>query len=268
MSGGERDKKSTKIIHALDKGLTLLELIENETYPVTLHTLWKKLGWDKATILRMCNTLENRGYLRRDPNTKQYSLGFKIFGLYESIVKNIDIPRVVNPYLKQLSGETGESAHLAFIFEKSVVFMDKVLGLNDSPINVQIGGREPLHCTALGKAFLAFTLPEEDREAGIEEYIEMPLPRYTRNTIVRIADLARDLEKIRERGFAVDNEEYIEGVRCIASPLLDNTGKPTAVIGLSAPSERVPPLREKEYGLKLKKHAKEISRYLFGHEGK
>jgi DNA-binding IclR family transcriptional regulator len=264
MNGEGRDKKSTKIIHALDKGLTLLELIENETYPVTLHTLWKKLGWDKATILRMCNTLENRGYLRRDPNSKQYSLGFKIFGLYESIVKNIDIPKVVKPYLKQLSAETGESAHLAFVFEKSVVFMDKVLGMNDPPINVQIGGREPLHCTALGKVFLAFSLSPENRKKGMEEYLEIPLPRYTRNTFVHTADLVRELEKVRESGFAVDNEEYIEGVRCIAAPLLDNAGNPVAVIGLSAPAERIPFKREKEYAEKLKKKAAEISSSLFG----
>lgn len=264
MNDEGREKKSTKIIHALDKGLTLLELIENETYPVTLHTLWKKLGWDKATILRMCYTLENRGYLRRDPNTKQYSLGFKIFGLYESIVKNIDIPKAVNPYLKQLSAETGESAHLAFIFEKSVVFMDKVLGMNDPPINVQIGGREPLHCTALGKAFLAYHQFQEKRENWLEEYLEIPLPRYTRNTLVHTADLVRELEKVRALGYAVDNEEYIQGVRCIASPLLDNTGNPVAVIGLSAPAERIPSVREKEYGDKLKKKAAEISTFLFG----
>lgn len=249
--------KNTQIIHSLDKGLVLLETIEQETYPITLHALWKKLGWDKATILRMCNTLERRGYIRKDPSTKQYSLGLKIFGLYESILKHIDVQQMAKQYLERISQETGESAHLAFFIEKSAVFIDKVVGSKDPPINVQIGGREPLHCTAMGKAFLAFSeIPD------LGQQLEIPLKKYTPQSIDSPEELEQELEKIKSRSYAVDNEEYIAGVRCIAAPIFNHTGVPVAAIGISAPKERIPDTRIERYGTIISTTAAELSEKL------
>ncbi|MEW5814282.1 MAG: IclR family transcriptional regulator [Spirochaetota bacterium] len=249
--------KDTRIIHSLDKGLLLLEIIEQETYPVTLNTLWQKLKWDKATILRMCNTLERRGYIRRDPSTKRYSLGLKIFGLYESIKKNIDVQRMARPYLERIEKKTGESAHMAFVFEKSVVFIDKVVGRTTPPVNVQVGGREPLHCTALGQAYLAFT-----NETELENLLENPLKKYTRNTIETTEELYRRLQKVREQGYAVDDEEYIEGVRCVAAPILNQSGYSIAAIGISAPKRRLSFRLIREYGEYIVEAALEISKWL------
>jgi len=252
-----KGKKDTRIIHSLDKGLVLLEVIEKETYPVTLNTLWQKLQWDKATILRMCNTLERRGYIRKDPSTKCYSLGWRIFGLYESIIKNIDLQRITKPYLEQLEKKTGESAHLAFIFEKSVVFIDKLIGSLDPPVNVQIGGRAPLHCTSLGKAFLAFAAEE-----ALEGLLESPLKKYTENTIHTKKQLFRALIKIREQGYAIDNEEYIPGVRCVAAPILNQTGHPIAAISISGPKDRLSLNRCREYGEYIMDATLKISKLL------
>lgn len=124
------DKRESNLIQSLDKGLRLLEVIAHQTYPISLNTLWQKLKWDKASILRMCNTLERRGYVHKDPSTKMYTPGLKILGLYESITNNIDCRVTARPYLEQLGEETGESAHLGIILNKSVVFADKVLGRN------------------------------------------------------------------------------------------------------------------------------------------
>jgi len=231
--------------------------VEQETYPVSLNTLWKKLDWDKATILRMCNTLERRGYLHRDPASKLYSLGVKIFGLYESIVKNIDVQRTARPYLVQLQQETGESAHLAFVFEKHVVFVDKVIGSQPLPINVQIGGREPLHCTALGKAFLAFT-PAADRAA----LLEYPLRKYTDNSVDTMQRLNDMLRIVKERGYALDDEEYIPGVCCVASPILDQGGRAIAAVGIAASKARLPLSTGERYGRYIKNMALKISGFL------
>jgi IclR family acetate operon transcriptional repressor len=249
--------RDTRIIQSLDKGLQLLEIIEQETYPVSLNTLWTRLGWDKATILRMCTTLERRGYLHRDPATKAYSLGLKIFGLYQSIMNNLDVQKTARPYLKRIERETGESTHLGFIFEKSVVFVDKVMGRDLSPINVQIGGREPLHCTALGKAYLAFI---DDEEQAV--YIEEPLRKYTPSSFDSLAELNRDLRETKVRGYALDNEEYVKGVRCIAAPILNRDTKPVAMIGISAPAERLPDELAEQYGIFIKERALEVSRWL------
>ncbi len=257
VDGLNKKQKDTRIIQSLDKGLLLLEIIEHETYPVTLNTLWKKLGWDKATILRMCNTLERRDYIRRDPSTKQYSLGLKIFGLYESIIKHIDVQKMAKPYLERIERETRESTHLAFLFEKSVVFIDKVIGGAPNPVNVQIGGREPLHCTALGKAFLAFT-PDEDRK----NLLDGPLKKYTANSIETIERFQKELDTVREQGYSVDNEEYISGVRCVAAPVMNQSGQPVAAIGISAPKERLPSSLVVKYGKYISQAALEISAWL------
>jgi DNA-binding IclR family transcriptional regulator len=257
LQGNGNNPRDTSIIQSLDKGLLLLEIIEQETYPVSLNTLWKRLGWDKATILRMCTTLERRGYLHRDPQTKRYSLGLKIFGLYQSILNNVDVQKTAHPCLEKIEKETRESTHLGFIFEKSVVFVDKVMGRDFSPVNVQIGGREPLHCTALGKAFLAFL--EKEERAG---YVEEPLRKYTDSTIDSVAQLNKNLLETRKRGYALDNEEYIAGVRCVAAPILNRERKPVAMIGISVPRERLPDERAVKYGLFIKEKALEVSRWL------
>lgn len=249
--------RDTSIIRSLDKGLELLEIIEQETYPVSLTALWKKLGWDKATIHRMCATLERRGYLYRDPKTKRYSLGLKIFGLYESIVKNIDVQRTARPYLEQIEEETRESAHLGLVFEKSVVFIDKVMGRDFSPVNVQIGGREPLYCTALGKAYLAFV---DERE--LYGLLREPFRKYTESTPGSFEELNRELRIVRKRGYSTDLEEYIEGVRCIASPILNQSGRPVAMLGIAAPKERLPEERIRRYGESIKEAALKISTWL------
>jgi DNA-binding IclR family transcriptional regulator len=250
-------KKDTSIIHSLDKGLRLLEIIEKETYPVTLNILWKKLGWDKSTILRMCNTLERRGYLHKNRATKEYSLGSKIYGLYESINKNIDVQRLAKPYLQRIADETGESTHLAFVFERSVVFIDKVIGKLEPAVNVQIGGREPFHCTSLGKSFLS-----EFKKNEIESLLELPLKKYTPNSILTLEELMREIETVKEKGYATDNEEYIEGVRCVASPILNQAGKPVAAIGISAMKERLPLGNIDSVGEQICSCAREISRHL------
>jgi DNA-binding IclR family transcriptional regulator len=254
-------KKDPGIIQSLDKGLQLLEIIENETYPVTLHTLWLKLGWDKATIFRMCSTLEKRGYIRKDPASKEYSLGLKIFGLYESIMNNMDVQKISKQFLVNLARKTGESAHLGLVFEKSIVFIDKVVGKTSPPVNVQIGGREPMHCTALGKAFLSALHLEET-----EELLQLPFEKHTPNSLISIEALVAELETVAERGYAIDNEEYIEGVRCVAAPIISRSGNPAAAIGISAPVSRFPEYKTSSYGQLVQETAGEISRIL-GHNG-
>lgn len=110
--------KSNQIIRTLDKGLYLLEVIEQEYEPVNLTTLVNKLKWDKATVFRLCSTLERRGYIQKDPDTKCYSLGLKIYGLYDSITRNLDMQKIIRPYLNRLVKRTGETANLALVLEK------------------------------------------------------------------------------------------------------------------------------------------------------
>jgi len=251
-----------QIIQSLDKGLYLLEVVEQAAMPVSLQWLTDHLGWDKSSILRICNTLERRGYLLRDHSSKCYSLGIKIFGLYQSITNQIDIQRIVRPYLNRIVRETGETAHLSIVLERKVVFIDKAVSSLALSANIAIGNTQPLHCTSVGKVFLAF-LPAED----LESYFPRELDRFTPGTITDPDELRADLARIRERGFAVDDEEYIEGMRCVGVPLLNNSAVPVGMSGVSAPSFRLTVERAMEHGRYLSSVAAEVSRFFGFHSG-
>jgi DNA-binding IclR family transcriptional regulator len=254
----EPKKKSISGINqSLDKGLHLLEVVQQFRYPVTLRQLWASLRWDKATIFRLLRTLEYRGYISRNSEQKTYTLGLKIYGLYDSLIRELDVQQIARPLLEKLVNETGQTAHLAVVLDKSVVFIDKVVASEMLAVNTQVGSRQPMHCTALGKATLAFV-----DEPEIVKYLEVPLCRYTPKTICTLEGLAAELNRIRRRGYAIDDEEYIAGVRCIASPIVNQHGEPVAVLGISGPKGRISMREPNKYGGLIRRYSRDISKRL------
>ncbi len=250
----EAPARDTHIIQSLDKGLFVLELVEQAGHPVGLNELKLKLGWDKATVHRILATLERRGYLLRHPATKLYSLGLKVYALYDSLTRNFDIHDATHSYLVQVAEETGESTHLAVAVGKEIVFIDRVQSTEVLSVNTQIGAREPLFCTAIGRAILAYVPPDE-----IENYVQIPFVRYTSRTIGSVAALRSELVKVGQKGFAVDNEEYIEGIRCVAVPVFNHEHAPIAAMGISGPANRITSSRADHLGVILKKAAQQVS---------
>jgi DNA-binding IclR family transcriptional regulator len=143
-----------------------------------------------------------------------------------------------------------------------IVFIDRAVGSEVLSVNTQIGAMEPLHCTALGKAYLAYVEPEK-----LEELLAGPLEKFTPRTIVNRRGLQREMAAIRDRGYAVDDEEYNDGILCIASPILNAHGLPVALMGVSGPKSRISEARVEEYGRVIRKHAMEIS-HTFGFDAK
>ena len=156
--------------------------------------------------------------------------------------------------------ETGETANLALVLERSVIFIDTVRSSNVLSANVHIGGREPLYCTSLGKAYLAYIDPLE-----VEDLLEIPLPMITPHTIVSLDELREDLDKTRERGWAYENEEFIEGMHCVSAPILNQFKLPVAMISISGPKFRLSSKKINEYGVLISQLAQEISQW-FGYK--
>lgn len=248
-------RKDSRIIHSLDKGLFLLEVVEEAETPLGLNDLWLKLKWDKATVHRLLVTLERRGYLLRDGVTRQYTLGLKIAGLYASLTRNFDLQQVTRPFLQKVARETSETTHLAIGVGGDVVFIDRVGGRSPLSVNTQIGAREPLHCTALGRAMLACV---GDRE--LPDLLSLPLKRYTERTVTSMPQLRRLLRQTSASGYAVDDEEYVDGIRCVAAPILNGQGYPIAAIGISGPKFRLPMDKVRRFGGLVREAAREISR--------
>lgn len=248
------DKSSQKTIQSLEKGLILLECIEQSKNPLSLQDIWLELQWNKATIYRMLNTFQNRGYIQRDPAAKTYRLGMKILSLYNSFIRDFDIQQIIKPYLQTIVEKTNEEAHIAIVIDKSIVFIDRMKSPKMISTNSEIGLSMPLHATALGKAYLAYL--DLDK---ITEKLDLPLQQFTPHTLTELEDLLAELREIKRRGFALDNGEYEEDMRCVAAPIFRTSNIPFAMIGISGLHTHLSQETCREFGELIKQLSLEIS---------
>ena len=228
-------KSNSGTVRSLDRGLEILDYLSGRGEYVSLTELTSHIKLDKSTVYRIMRTLLERGYARQDAATRKYSLGVRVFALSRALSNMLSLEKEAASFLKELMERTGESAHLAVLFEGMVTFVSKETSTEVLAINSEIGRREPLHCTALGKVLLA-NLPEDEFENLVER---KGLERFTKNTITKIGALRKELNKIRANGYAIDDEEYQLGVRCAASPVYGAHGVVVAGIGISGPGSRM-----------------------------
>ena len=222
-------------IQSLDRGLQILEFIAQQNQPVRLAELAELLGVEKSSAHRLVSTLADRGYVRQDSETLGYVLYEKIFALASKVASHRRVHEYARKYLRKLAQETGETSHLAVPGDKSVVLVDHEFGSNPVAVTTRWGSDEPLYCTAVGKAVLAGKSDTELKELlGPGR-----LKRYTKNTITRIDELAKQCQQVEEEQVAFDHEEYQEGMTCLASPVYDFRGRVVAAIGMSSPVERI-----------------------------
>jgi DNA-binding IclR family transcriptional regulator len=216
-------------IQSLARGLKTLNLLAQSHEAVSITRLAEILQVDKASASRLVSTLAHYGYAEKDPASRRYQLGPQVMVLSRSLVQRWTLGEVTKPYLHQLMERTGECAHLAVAFQEKALYLDQVESPATLRVNVQVGQTAPLHCTALGKALLAFG------KLGLPNTLE----RYTSRTITQPDKLSAHLAQVRRQGYAVDDEEYEIGVRCVAVPVVDYQQKVVGAIGISGPATRV-----------------------------
>ena len=258
-----RKKLDPKIIHSLDKGLEVLELVAASGEDVSLSDLTKKLKWDKSTVFRLLTTLIRRGYIEQDPETKRYRLGFRILHLEGQLFRTLDLPRLSRDLLMRLVNATGEAAHLATLHGNQVI----VIAQKESPermaVNAHVGTIEPLHATALGKAIL-MQVPEITL-GNMAENIEYTA--HTANTLTTPRALVENVQRARSIGYAVDNEEFTPEVRCVAAPALLPGARRFYALGISGPSSRVTPARVQMIAAQVVGAAEEFTQLFGGRVG-
>ena len=189
------------------------------------------LGVDKGSASRLVATLAVYGFAEKDEMTRRYHLGPQVVSLSRSVLVRLPLREAAKPFLRQLMERTGECAHLAVAAQGKALYIDQVESPATLRVNAQVGTMNPLHCTSLGKVLLAFGLLE------IPETLEV----YTSHTITDPAVLGTHLESVRQAGYAVDDEEFDLGVRCIAAPVFDFRGRIAGAIGISGPATRCLP---------------------------
>src|SRR5215472_1348663 len=239
----KRETRETPSIQSLDRGLLILEAVGRSPEPVSLSQLAAMLGIDRSSAFRLANTLKRRGFLANPSAGKDYVLGPSVWRLSRQYDWSKMLATVAHDHLKALAGDMNETAHLAVREGRKALFIDHVTSSHVISISGQTGELVPLYCTSHGKALLS----DFEEQALVDLFGAKPLKAYTKNTIQSIRSLAAECRSIRERGFATDESEYLEGVRCLASPIRDRNGAVIASIGISAPTARFPKEREREF---------------------
>ena len=221
-------------IQSLDRGLTILQVVATSKQPVTLGELAELLQVDRSSAFRLAQTLRRRGFLSTPAGRKDYILGSSMWTLSRQYDWSNMLVRVAHVELKALANGLNETAHLAIREGKNALFIDSVHARHVIVVAGQTGELVPLYSTAHGKALLA----DADERELKAIFGAGQLQKFTKTTIKTLPALAKECVTIRQRGYAVDEAEYMEGMRCVAAPIRLGDGTVVGSIGISAPASR------------------------------
>ena len=224
-----------KIIQSIDRALQVLELFSLEKPEWGITEISKALNIYKSNVHNVLTTLAEKGFVLKNSKTDKYKLGIKFFELGSIVIKNMDLRKIAHPYIEELFKEFKETVHLGVLDKGRVVSIEREESDKGLCSHVEIGKRTSLHCTAVGKAMMAY-LNEDEINLIIKE---KNLEKFTENTITTKKELEKEFLKIQKQGYSVDNMEHEEGVRCVASPIRDYTGKVIASMSVSGPAFRI-----------------------------
>lgn len=230
-------------VRAVDRALELLLCFNQQRPALSLTELAEQMDLSKSTVYRLLNTLETKRFVSRDRATGAYHLGYRLIEMASWVFQSMDRQGWATPYLQRLAEESGETVDLAVLDGPDVIYLLVIESSQRVKIAAAIGQRLPAHCTASGKAFMAF-LPGDQ----VARILDAGVSRYTPCTPVDRSDLLQDLRVTRERGFAISREEYESDINAVAAPILDAAGYPVAVIAIVGPSYRLPEQRLVELG--------------------
>lgn len=254
---------SGKIL-AVDRALDILNYLFNEGEEVGISQISRDLDIPKSTVHRTLTTLEGKHFVYKNTETEKYWLGMKIYAMGEMVKENITLIDIIKPHAEALYEKVGEVINVSILdivpneSYKGTVIFKKTGTTNVLSVNPKVGSGADAHTSSVGKCLLAYNTGlnlEEARE-------NMELRAYTENTIDNWDDLLIELEKVREKGYSVDNEEREIGLFCIGAPILDKNNNAIAAISISGPTTRMKQVNMEENIEKLKQTAKDISRDL------
>jgi len=241
-------------VQSLDRAFDILELLSREQHGLNLTEIGNRLDLHKSTVYRLLQALKQRGYIEKSAQGA-YRLGMEFIELSSLYLNNLELKTEAQPILRELSSLSGNTAFLATLQENEVVYIDKMETHNSLRKYSIIGQRAPLYCTALGKSMLSGMAEDQIRKlyGGIE------LRAFTSRTITKVDDLVAEIEKIRRRGWSVDDEEYEQGLRCIGAPIRDYRNEVIGAVSTSGYASVITRERVEEIAAYVVKAARDIS---------
>jgi DNA-binding IclR family transcriptional regulator len=222
-------------VQVLDRALGILDLLAGENPELGPSEVSERTGLHKSTVHRLLQVLERHRLIEKIALNGKYRLGLRLFELGSKAMAQFDLRERAQPYLKRLVLETGETAHICILDGDRMLSIANVESPRTLRTPSTVGHRTPLHCTSVGKVLLAF-LPEDERNDLINQ---CELTDYTRHTITKPARLKAELKLIRQRGYAMDDEEIEEGLRCVGAPVMDHSGRVVAAMSIAGPAFRL-----------------------------
>jgi len=240
----------------LQRSFSMLEFIVRHGTPLTPAEIADGLGLPKPTVYRLIEGLERQGLLRRQFGAKRLTAGPRLVDLAFSTLRASVQYGPRRMILEALVRDCGETCNIGALDANEIVYLDRVEAKH-WPLRLQfgIGSRVPLHCTAIGKLFLAF-LPARQRRVLLSN---LQLDPYTPSTLVSREALEAELKQIREAQMAVDREEYLAGVVCAAAPIFDTRGELRAGIAIQAPAARLSAADAERHRDRLLQAARDLS---------
>lgn len=222
-------------VPALDKAIAILDLLAKSDEELTVTEIHQELGIPKATAFMLLNVLERHQMVTKS-SQHRYTIGIKLYELGSTYVSKLDIVRIARPFLEQLLERTNLTVHLGAIYDHRVIFIDKIEPKSFVRFSTFPGMRSDIHTSSLGKAMAAhLTEPELDAIVA-----KIGLGAYTVHTITDRAAFDAELERIRQCGYAVENEEGELGIRCIGAPVFDNSGRVVAAVSVTGLVSQIP----------------------------
>jgi IclR family KDG regulon transcriptional repressor len=243
----------------LEKVLLILEIIGSSDKPVDINYLMNLSGIPLSSLYKLMDNLASIGFITKNPGTKTFLLGFKLLYLGNRARFQLPLVAVVKPYLEDLTQLTGETSNLVVEDHGEAVYIERVDSIHPLRITHMIGRKAPLHATGVGKCFLAWRPPQE----VVRIINKTGMNKLTLYTISNLNDLLNELKKIKEKGFALDEEECEVGIRCIAAPIFIGD-QVIAAISISGPVIRITEEKIDNYSEQLCRVTKEITSILNG----
>jgi IclR family transcriptional regulator, KDG regulon repressor len=245
---------------SLHKALTILDLFDERVENLRTVDIAKKLDINPSSLYPILTTLERHGYLNRDKDNKKYFLGFEYLKKSQLILKSLDIRECSQPYLKELLLRCKQNVHLGILDKNinKVIYVDRKEASPNLAIHSFVGKQSPLYCTALGKVFLSSM-----DSIKLNDYIKKEtFIKLTDHTITEPSKLIKEINKVKENGFAIDKEEYQLGGICIAAPIKSYQNEIVASISISIHKSNFSSDKSSFYINEVKNAARNISRSL------
>jgi DNA-binding IclR family transcriptional regulator len=220
---------------AVERALAMLEAVAQEPEGLSNADISRQLQIPKSSASYILRTLQTQGYLNRDPQSGKYRVGLKILSLSRGALSGIDVREVALPVMRNLMQKTNLTCHLAILDGPDAVYIEKVEPEGFIRMDTWVGRRMRVHATSVGKSLVAY-IPQQ----RLEEIIaESGMEKRTPKTLTTLPRLLKELEKVREQGYSVDDEENNLGARCLGAPVFNQQGTIEAAVGLSGTINQV-----------------------------